>query len=63
LVIYGDLVVRLVDSGAQFGDDLPVDLNPTLTDQFLAGAPGAHTSASHDFLQTFGFHWPDVVPF
>ncbi len=56
LAVHDDVVVRRIDPGAQFSDDLAVDSNLSLENHLLAGTPRADASVGHDFLQSFGLY-------
>ncbi len=46
-----DVVVRRVGAGAEFGDDLAVDLNAAVEDDLLGGAARGDAGLREDFLQ------------
>jgi len=59
LAVERDLLAARVDAGAEFADDLVVDRDPALEDEFLARPPRADAGVGQDLLKTFE---PVVLP-
>jgi hypothetical protein len=49
--IDANLLRERIDADSQFGDDLPIDLDPTRRDQLLAAAAAAEAGGGQEFLQ------------
>src|SRR5208282_2687567 len=56
LAIHADVILRWIGLGAEFGDDLPIDLHVAGGDQSFGFAARCHSGSSNNFLQTFGWH-------